>query len=243
MAKVISVTSGKGGVGKSTLCVGLGMAYALLGKNVLLIEFDVGLRGMDLMLGVSDKIVYDLGDLLEGRCNINKAIVESPWNPDLNVIVAPIALDSPMVINDVKLLLEGLRKHFDVIILDTPAGLGVSMNLTSLSDLALVVATPDYVCVRDGNKVVNALHKMDFKNHRLVINRVNQKLLKKNIVKDLDEVIDGVSSQLIGALPEDQEMQLCVSKGMPLSEKSKIVNICKAIALRIEGEYVPLFIK
>ncbi len=243
MAKVISVTSGKGGVGKSTLCVGLGMAYALLGKNVLLIEFDVGLRGMDLMLGVSDKIVYDLGDLLEGRCNINKAIVESPWNPDLNVIVAPISLDSPMAMTDVKLLLEGLRSHFDVIILDTPAGLGLSMNLTSLSDLALVVATPDYVCVRDGNKVVSALHKMDFKNHRLIINRINQKLLKKNIVKDLDEVIDGVSSQLIGALPEDTDMQLCVSKGNPLSEKSKIVNICKAIALRIEGEYVPLFIK
>ena len=243
MAKVISVTSGKGGVGKSTLCVGLGMAYALLGKNVLLIEFDVGLRGMDLMLGVSDKIVYDLGDLLEGRCNINKAIVESPWNPDLNVIVAPISLDSPMAMTDVKLLLEGLRSHFDVIILDTPAGLGLSMNLTSLSDLALVVATPDYVCVRDGNKVVSALHKMNFKNHRLIINRINQKLLKKNIVKDLDEVIDGVSSQLIGALPEDTDMQLCVSKGNPLSEKSKIVNICKAIALRIEGEYVPLFIK
>jgi len=243
MAKVISVTSGKGGVGKSTICVGLGMAYALLGKNVLLIEFDVGLRGMDLMLGVSDKIVYDLGDLLEGRCNINKAIVESPWNSDLNIIVAPISLDSPMVMTDVKLLIEGLKGHFDIIILDTPAGLGMSMKLSSLSDMALVVATPDYVCIRDGNKVVNALHKMGFKNHRLVINRVNHKLLKKNIVKDLDEVIDGVSSQLIGVLPEDTGLQLSVLKGTPLSEKTNIVDICKAIALRIEGEYVPLFIK
>ncbi len=242
MAKVISITSGKGGVGKSTLCVGLGMAYALLGKSVLLIEFDIGLRGMDLMLDISDRIVYDLGDLLQGRCNINKAIVESPWNKNLNVIVAPVTMDSPMVINDVNLLITGLRQHFDIIILDTPAGIGVSMKIASLSDLVLITTTPDSVCIRDGGKVVEALQKASVKNHRLIINRVSHKLLKKRIVTDLDEVIDGVGSQLIGVLQEDQKMQLQISKGLPLSEKSKIVQICKAIALRIDGEYIPLLI-
>lgn len=243
MAKVISITSGKGGVGKSTLCVGLGMAYALSGKSVLLIEFDVGLRGMDLMLGISDKIVYDLGDLLEGRCNINKSIVESPWNPNLNVIVAPISMDSPMAMDDVSLLIGGLRNHFDIIILDTPAGIGVSMKIAKLSDMALVVVTPDSVCIRDGGKVVEALRKANINNYRLVINRVNQKLIKKRIVTDLDEVIDGVKAQLVGVLPEDTTMQLCISKGLRLSEKSKTVKICKAIASRIEGEYIPLLIK
>ena len=230
MARVLSVTSGKGGVGKSTLCVGLGMAYALLGKSVLMIEFDVGLRGMDLMLGISDRIVYDLGDLLEGRCNINKAIV------------APVSMESSISIEDVNILVAGLRPHFDIIILDTPAGLGFSMRIASTSDLALVVATPDSVCVRDGGKVVGALQKAHMNNHRLVINRVNSKLVKKQIVSDLDEVIDGVGSQLIGVLPEDQEMQVCTSKGLPLTEDTRIVRICKAIALRIEGEYIPLLV-
>ena len=242
MARVLSVTSGKGGVGKSTLCVGLGMAYALLGKSVLMIEFDVGLRGMDLMLGISDRIVYDLGDLLEGRCNINKAIVESPWNPNLNVIVAPVSMESSIAIEDVNILVAGLRPHFDIIILDTPAGLGLSMRIAATSDLALVVATPDSVCVRDGGKVVGALQKSHMHNHRLIINRVNNKLVKQKIVTDLDEVIDGVGSQLIGVLPEDQEMQLCTSKGLPLTEDARIVRICKAIALRIEGEYIPLLV-
>lgn len=242
MARVLSITSGKGGVGKSTVCVGLGMAYALLGKSVLMIEFDVGLRGMDLMLGISDRIVYDLGDLLEGRCNINKAIVESPWNSNLNVIVAPVSMESSIAMEDVNILVAGLRPHFDIIILDTPAGLGLSMRIAAMSDMALVVATPDSVCVRDGGKVVSALHKADMGSHRLVINRVNNRLVKKQIVADLDEVIDGVGSQLIGVLPEDQEMQLCTSKGLPLSADARIVRICKAIALRIEGEYIPLLV-
>ena len=230
MARVLSVTSGKGGVGKSTLCVGLGMAYALLGKSVLM------------MLGISDRIVYDLGDLLEGRCNINKAIVESPWNPNLNVIVAPVTMESSIAMEDVQILVSGLRPHFDVIILDTPAGLGLSMRIAAASDLALVVTTPDSVCIRDGGKVVGALQKAHMSHHRLVINRVNSKLVKKQIVTDLDEVIDGVGSQLIGVLPDDQEMQLVTSKGLPLTADTRIVRICKAIALRIEGEYIPLLV-
>ncbi len=242
MAKVLSVTSGKGGVGKSTLCVSLGMAYALLGKSVLMIEFDVGLRGMDLMLGISDRIVYDLGDLLEGRCNINKAIVESPWNPNLNVIVAPISMTSSIKMEDVNILVSGLRSHFDIIVLDTPAGLGFSMQIAALSDLVLVAVTPDSVCVRDGGKVVEALVKAGMKRHRLIINRVNPKLVKQQIVTDLDEVIDQVGSQLIGVLPEDPEIQLYASKGLPLAEDARIVRICKAIALRAEGEYIPLLV-
>ena len=116
------------------------------------------------------------------------------------------------------------------------------MRIAAMSDMALVVATPDSVCVRDGGKVVSALHKADMGSHRLVINRVNNRLVKKQIVADLDEVIDGVGSQLIGVLPEDQEMQLCTSKGLPLSADARIVRICKAIALRIEGEYIPLLV-
>ena len=156
-AKVIAVTSGKGGVGKSTLTVSLGIAAASSGKRVLLVELDAGLRGMDIMLGLSG-VVYDLGDLLEGRCNINSAIIPSPNVPELYAIVAPVSLKGPILMQDIRLLIDGLRAYFDLIFLDTPAGLGKGVQYAcEVSDLALIVATPDPVCVRDGGQVVREM--------------------------------------------------------------------------------------
>lgn len=241
-AKVVAMVSGKGGVGKSTLSVGLGMAFASVGKKVLLVEFDTGLRGVDIMLGITEQIVYDLGDLLEGRCNINSAIIPSPHYANLFAIVAPLSLQESMRMEDVSLLLSGLRPHFDIILLDTPAGIGSSLRISALSDLSLIVATPDPICVRDGNRVALAFAERHYRNHRLVINRVDRSLMKKHILNDLDEVIDGVGSQLIGVLPEDDVLQLATAKGGSLPQKSMIFRICRAIALRITGEYLPLLI-
>lgn len=239
--QVIAMTSGKGGVGKSTLCVGLGLGDALRGKRVLLIEFDAGLRGLDLMLGIADKVVYDLGDLLEGRCTISKAIAESPLNENLNAIVAPVNMETPMKLEDIKLLVEGLRSHFDRLILDMPAGLGFSVAATSATaDLALIVTNPDRICVRDGGQMARALQKNGFLSHRLLINRVNEKMLRKDSIMDLDAVIDGVGSQLIGVLPDDPDIQLRLTRGIALRESHRITRICKAISRRIDGEYVPL---
>ncbi len=242
--QVISLASGKGGVGKSTLCVGLGLGFALLGESVLMIEFDIGLRGIDLMLGISDQIVFDLGDLLEGRCTISKAIVESPLNQNLNAIVAPIRMDAPLNTEDVHLLVNGLRPHFDRIILDMPAGLGTSAKVTAVAaDLAIIVATPDRICVRDGCQMVQELQRAGFRNHRLCINRVDEKFIRRDVISDLDEVIDGVGSQLIGVLPDDPSIQLRLSRGLALKENHRVTRICKAIARRIRGEYVPLLLR
>ena len=156
-AKVIAVTSGKGGVGKSTLTVSLGIAAASSGKRGLLVELDAGLRGMDIMLGLSG-VVYDHGDLLEGRCNINRAIIPSPNVPELYAIVAPVSLKGPILMQDIRLLIDGLRAYFDLIFLDTPAGLGKGVQYAcEVSDLALIVATPDPVCGRDGGQVVREM--------------------------------------------------------------------------------------
>ncbi len=239
--QVVALVSGKGGVGKSTLCVGLGLGDALCGKRVLLIEFDAGLRGLDLMLGISDKVVYDLGDLLEGRCTISKAISESPLNENLNAIVAPVNLEDEIRLEDISLLVEGLRPHFDRIILDMPAGLGQSVRITAeTADLALIVTTPDRICVRDGGQMAQALQKRGFFNHRLVINRVNEKFIRRDVITDLDAVIDGVGSQLIGVLPDDPDIQLKLTRGIALRENHRIVRICKVISRRIDGEYLPL---
>ena len=241
-AKVIAVTSGKGGVGKSTLTVSLGIAAARSGKRVLLIELDAGLRGMDIMLGLSG-VVYDLGDLLEGRCNIGSAIIPSPHTPELYAIVAPLSLKGPILMQDMRLLIGGLRAYFDLIFLDTPAGLGKGVQYAcDLSDLALIVTTPDPVCVRDGGQVVREMGERGFTAHRLLINRVSRKLIRRQVVRDLDEVIDGVGSQLIGVIPEDQEVTLFSSFGRMPDPRGELQKICAAVCRRIDGEYIPLLV-
>ncbi len=223
--QVISLTSGKGGVGKSTFCVGLGLGFALCGKSVLMIEFDTGLRGIDLMLGIADKIVFDLGDLLEGRCTISRAIVESPLNEK-----PPLTMDEPFRMEDVRLLINGLRPYFDRIILDMPAGLGVSARVSAAAaDLSLVIATPDPICVRDGCRMVQELERCGQRNHRLLINRVDEKRVRRDVISDLDEVIDGVGSQLIGVLPDDPAIQLRLSRGLALRESHRVTRICKTV--------------
>lgn len=242
MAKVLAVTSGKGGVGKSTLCVGMSMCFAAQGQQVLLLELDAGLRGVDLMLGISDRIVYDLGDLLEGRCNINRALIPSPFFENLSVIAASTS-SVPMLPEDLLLLIRGLSPYFDKVILDMPAGLGLSIALIpELADLALIVATPDAVSIRDGRQVVENLRRRQFNRHRLIINRVSHRMLKKQVIADLDEVIDGVGSQLIGAVPEDEMLALCTLKGERLPEDVPIMRIFSAIARRIDGQYLPLLL-
>lgn len=242
-AKVIAVTSGKGGVGKSTLTVSLGIAAASGGKKVLLIELDAGLRGMDIMLGLSG-IVYDLGDLLEGRCNINSAIIPSPSIPQLYAIVAPVSMTGAIRIQDLRLLIGGLRGYFDMIFLDMPAGLGLGIRATcALADLALIISTPDPVCIRDGGQVVRELVSRGFTDHRLLINRVSRKMLRHRVVEDLDEVIDGVGSQLIGVVPEDPEVTLFSSGGKIPDSKSELQRICRAVCKRIDGEYEPLIVR
>lgn len=241
-AQVAAIASGKGGVGKSTLAVGLGTAAALAGKQTLIMEFDAGLRGVDIMLGLSG-IVYDLGDLLEGRCNISNAILESPAVPGLFVIAAPSSMTGRMEMEDIRLLVDGLRPHFDLILLDMPAGLGLSVRaVCAAADFALIVATPDPVCIRDGGKLVQSLTENGFENHRLIINRVSRTLLKRQIVRDLDDVIDGVGSQLIGVIPEDHETQLALAAGRPSEPRGDMRKVCSAIVKRMAGEYIPLIV-
>ena len=243
-AKVLAVTSGKGGVGKSTMTVSLGIAAAASGSRVLLIELDAGLRGMDIMLGISDRIVFDLGDLLEGRCNINSAIIPSPNVSGLYAIVAPVSMTGPILIQDMRLLIDGLRAYFDLIILDTPAGLGRGLRIAcEVSDLALIIATPDPVCIRDGNQVVREMLSRGFTSHRLIINRVSRKFIRYQVVRDLDEVIDGVGSQLIGVVPEDGEVTLFSSHGRLPDPKGELQRVCRAIIARIDGEYKPLIVR
>lgn len=243
MAKIISITSGKGGVGKSTVAVGLAAAYARRGKKALIIEMDLGLRGLDLMLGMENQIVYDLGDVLADRCKPQDAVAISEQLPALSYLAAP---SRPVAQLDFEKLLHCiglLKRQYDIIVLDMPAGLGLSMAVSQrAADLALIVATPDPVCIRDGAKVASMMEEEGFRQYRVFINRVSRTAIKKSSIHDLDDVIDGVGAPLIGVLTEDIDLQNAQSKGMFLPESERSSMVFAAVSGRLDGEYAPLII-
>lgn len=244
MAHVISITSGKGGAGKSSVTVGLATTFALSGRKVIILELDIGLRCVDIMLGLENEIVYDLGDILSGSCGIHDAIVPSDRYGHLDYIAAPTNISFGFDFDQVLKCIRTLKREYDYVIVDTPAGLGISiLSVKNLASLAIIVATPDPVCIRDGGKVSALMEQSGFTNYKLIINRVSKRSMKKSAIRDLDEVIDGVGAQLIGVVPENEEYQWALSKGVWISQKNVMTRIFQAIANRIEGSYVPLVIE
>ena len=244
MAEKIFVTSGKGGVGKSTICALLGATLARLDKKTLIIELDFGLRSLDVMLGVSDKTVFDLSDVLMSRCEINKEIVSCEYEPRLKLISAP--LDSFLSYNkeSLKKLLDKIDGEYDYILIDSPAGAGLSFReAISLVDSALIVVTPDLVCVRDARKVSDILLDFGVTNQRLIINKVKNKFMKLDILTDLDYVIDAVGVQLISVIPENIEIFQKTLVGSSLIKESVSFKVFENLAKRILGQEIPLIIK
>ena len=244
MSKIIAVTSGKGGVGKSTICVGLGQAFSRRNKRVIMIELDIGLRGMDIMLGVENEVVYDLGDLLNRNCDINDAIVSVEAYPGLDMIASPSSVADLLHVNDIAVLCNGLRQYYDIILIDTPAGVHLTIDLIpQIADLAVVVATPDYVSVRDSNRMVSLLAERRFDRCQLVINKVYVKHRRMNMISDLDDVMDGVGIPLLGVLLEDLQIKAALNGGLSLEAGSAPQIVFDNISARIEGEYTPLYIE
>ena len=240
MAQVVVITSGKGGVGKSTVSVFLGRAMAAQGKRVLLMEMDSGLRGLDLMLGMGEQIVYDLSDLLTGRCIADHAVVPVPSSPGMEVLCAPNNSD---YLPDPKIfvrLVDFFRSYYDVILIDTPAGLGKAVRMSgAAADMSLVVTTPDPVAARDAAKVSQQMNAMGMKHQRLIINRVPPDFASRGIVEDLDDVINIVGVQLIGVVPFSPLVEKSALTGIELAQ-SVSARAFDNIGRRLEGQYVPL---
>lgn len=244
MTNIILVTSGKGGVGKSTVSAALAMAFASIGRKTAIVELDVGLRGLDLMLGVENKTIYDLGDLLHGRCSVSDALVPIDEEGKLALIAAPSKLTERIDYDDVALLCQGLTSYFDHVIIDAPAGIGVSAWVApKVADMALFVATPDAVSVRAAGRLVSVLDEQGVKNIRLLINKVTPKKPKKMEISNLDEVIDGVGAQLLGVIPLDEELANGQVRNGLWRLNSTCVKVFENIAYRILGEDVELLVR
>ena len=233
--KVTMIASGKGGTGKSTVSVLLGSRLAARGKKVLLIELDSGLRSVDIIAGVYGKTVYDIEDVLSGRCEGGKAVVESPIYPGLSVISAPY--EGGAVRGDaLEVLTKRMTDYFDEIILDTAAGMGEAFQAAArVSDRALLVLTPDPVALRDGRIAADALLDGGMRTVRLVINRVRADSFHTSGVRDLDECIDTVAVQLIAVLPESAEVQRAAAQGQPLAAGCMAYRAVDALAARKPG--------
>ena len=235
-AQTIMICSGKGGTGKSTVSVLLGAQLGAWSRRVLLIELDSGLRSVDMIAGVYGKTVYDIEDVLCGRCDGSKAIVPSPLYPGLSVISAPYEGGEVRAAPLAGLILA-MREYFDYILLDTAAGMGAPFTAANrLADRALVVLTPDPVALRDGRIVADALLQSGRPASavRLVMNRVSRSSFGK------DECIDTVGLQLIAAIPESRTLQRAGAAGTALPQDCPAAIAGHALAGRILGERIPL---
>ena len=243
MSQIIAVTAGKGGTGKSTTSANVARGLASLGHKTLLVELDFGLRCLDIMLGIKDKIKHDIGEYLEGKIDILTATTKVETVENLWLVCAT---RNPFIdINPDKIMgvCEEMRDHFEYIIMDT-AGIGSSVfSVIKAADLILMVTTPDLVCVRDGQMLSDFLYVKNCINQRLVINKVSPNFKEEELLYDLDEVMDTVGIPLAGVVPEDVNIKICGSKGLPLPPTSPGFKAYTAIAKRIEGQDIPLTIR
>lgn len=239
MAKKTVIASGKGGVGKSTLTAGLSNALVGLGKSVLAVDFDIGLRSLDLILGVREQVVFDWGDLILKRCELQQAMIKSPGGTVF--IAAPLTFNRAFNFRNIKELLKSVDQHFDYIFLDSPAGISRGFQLAACAaDAGLIIATPDEVCVHSGAKAADEMLDMGIANPRLIINRFNKKAVFKGRLLNIDDVIDAAGVQLIGVVPEDCELSYCAGSGQLLPKTTPSAYALNRIVRRLEGENLPL---
>lgn len=236
MAKKIVFASGKGGVGKTTLTVGIGTALSEMGRSVLLVDFD-NLRSIDLIVGAAESVVYDWGDVLLGRCSVEDAIYKSG---NLSVMSCPRKYGeaTPKKVGE---LIRSLDKKFDFILCDAPAGIGRGLHLAiAAADKGILVATPDYVCVRGAFTASDEMIEGGISDIRLIINRAVKKDIKRNKMLNFDSVIDSTAVQLIGVVPEDPFLRFG-AMGVSVYKKGQIsYSAFNNIAKRITGLSIPL---
>ena len=244
MAEVIVVTSGKGGVGKTTTTSNIGAALASLGKKVILIDTDIGLRNLDLVMGLENRVVFNLVDVVEGSCKIQNAAIKDKRFPGLSLLPAAQTKDKDAVNEEqMKKLCEELKKEYDYILLDCPAGIEQGFkNAVAGADRAIVVTTPEVSAVRDADKSIGMLNAYGVTDHKLLVNRVRIDMVKRGDMITLEDIIDILGIKLIGVVPDDEEIIVSTNKGEPaiLNSKSEAGKAYSNIARRIIGEEVPL---
>lgn len=243
MSEVIVVTSGKGGVGKTTTSANVGTALALQGKSVVLVDADIGLRNLDVVMGLENRIVYDLVDVVEGRCRLKQALIKDKRFEGLFLLPAAQTRDKDAVSPEqMKKLCDSLREEFDFIILDCPAGIEQGFkNAVAGADRALIVTTPEVSAVRDADRIIGLLESQGVSNMQLIINRVRMQMVKRGDMMAMDDVVEILAVDLIGVVPDDEQIVVTTNKGEPATADGNSLagKAFKNIASRVTGEEIP----
>ena len=249
MAEVITITSGKGGVGKSTTTANIATALAKLGKKVVAVDFDIGLRNLDMILGLENRIVYDVVDVMEGNCNLAQAIIKDKRVNNLHFLPASQTKDKNVLNKEkVEKLINELKKEFDYILIDSPAGIESGFEHSIyLADRALIVTTPEISSVRDADRVIGIIDAKSKKaqegkevQKHIIINRLKPELVKKGEMLSIEDVLHILALPLIGIVPDSEDIVKSTNLGEPiaLNEKSIVGEAFRRIARRILGEEV-----
>ena len=242
MCEVIVVTSGKGGVGKTTTTANIGSGLAQMGSKVLLIDTDIGLRNLDVVMGLENRIVYNLVDVIEGKCRIKQALIRDKRYAGLYLLPCAQTKDKTVVNeNQMRNLVNKLKEDFDYILLDSPAGIEQGFkNAIAGATRALVVTTPEVSAIRDADRVIGLLEANECKQIDLIINRIRYDLVKRGDMMTTDDVVDILAIPLIGVVPDDENVVIATNRGEPLVGSSSLAgrayhNIC----YRVMGKSVP----
>ena len=242
-AQIITITSGKGGVGKTTAVANIAVALAANGSTVVCIDGDIGLRNLDVILGLENRIVYDIVDVIEGRCRLKQAMIRDKKLQNLFLIPAAQTRDKNAVsASDMKRLGNDLRSLCDYVLVDSPAGIERGFkNAIAPADRVIVITNPEVSAVRDADRVIGILEAEGKGPGSLILNRLNPSMVKKNDMLSADDVLDLLAIDLVGVVPEDEGVIVGSNRGAPVSAdpKSKAGQAFRNIARRLNGEDVP----
>ena len=243
--KVITITSGKGGVGKTTVTANLAAALALRGHKVVAIDADIGLRNLDIVMGLENRIVYDLVDIVEGRCRLRQAMIKDKRMEELYLIPAAQTRDK-MAVNpsDMVLVCDKLRQEMDYILIDSPAGIERGFrNAIAATDQVLIVTNPEVSAVRDADRIIGMIEAEEKGPGQLIVNRVKADMVSRGEMLSIEDIIDILAIQLIGVIPEDENILIGSNQGTPVAmaglNGTSASQAFKNIASRIDGEDVP----
>lgn len=241
--KVLVITSGKGGVGKTTTTANLGTALAMMGNKVVLVDTDIGLRNLDVVMGLENRIVFDIVDVVSDNCKLKQALIKDKRFDSLYLLPAAQTKEKTAVSpHQMKALTNELKAEFNYVLVDCPAGIEQGFrNAIAGADDALVVATPEVSSVRDADRIIGLLEAAGLTNAKLIINRIRPKMVRRGDMMDIGDIIDILAIKLIGVVPEDEVIVVSTNRGEPavMDYTSRAGEAYRRIARRLVGEEVP----
>ena len=242
--RTIVITSGKGGVGKTTATANIGSGLAMRGHRVVVVDTDIGLRNLDVVMGLENRIVYDLVNVIEGTCKLHQAMIRDKSNDELYLIPAAQTRDKNSIdAEQLRELCSKLEEEFDYVLMDCPAGIEQGFkNAVSAAKEAIIVTTPEVASIRDADRVIGLVEAAELQRPRLIINRINPEMVKRGDMLDHRDVVDLLALEVLGLVPADERTITAANRGVPVVHDKHALSGAAflRIAARVDGDEVPL---